>query len=256
MEKECQACHVPKPLEEFRKHRSTPDGRTHICLECLRAQRGPVLDLTPEERRERQLAKLRERHATDPEYRERHRAHQIKTAYGLLPEQYRALVDRQNGLCAICRQPPSDGKALHIDHSHETKAIRGLLCFSCNASIGHFGEDPARLRAAAHYLETVEPIVIERDIPQRVRAQCGTMGGYTHHRSAGEPQCESCKRAKRDYERERKRARAAGRERKRRVEAVCGTTSGYVRHYKLGEKPCEACKAAMSEYHINRRASR
>jgi hypothetical protein len=215
-----------------------------------------VLSLTPDERRERQLAKTRERHATDPEYRERHRGHQIKAAYGLLPEQYRALVDRQNGVCAICGQPPPEDKSLHIDHCHDTEAIRGLLCFSCNTSIGHFGEDPARLRAAAHYLETVEPITVDRDVRPRVRAQCGTVSGYSRHSRLGEKPCDPCLRAKREYELERKRARAAGRERKRRVEAVCGTTSGYVRHYKLGEKPCEACKTAMSEYHINRRASR
>jgi hypothetical protein len=256
MEKECQACHVPKPLEEFRKHRNTPDGHTHICLECLRAQRGPLLDLTPDEKRKRRLAKIRQRHASDPEYRKRHRGHQIKTAYGLLPEQYQALVDRQDGLCAICHQPPSDDRALHIDHNHETGAIRGLLCFSCNASLGHFGDDPTRLRAAAHYLETCVPIVVERDVRQRARAQCGTMSGYSRHAALGEPRCESCLRAKREYDRKMRAERATGRERKRRVEAVCGTTSGYVRHYKLGEKPCEACKAAMSEYHINRRASR
>jgi hypothetical protein len=255
MEKECQACHVPKPLEEFRKHRSTPDGYTHICLECLRAQRGPVLDLTPDEKRERQLAKLRQRHADDPAYRERHRGHQIKTAYGLLPEQYEALVDRQDGLCAICRKPPGK-RALHIDHNHETGAIRGLLCFECNSGLGKFGDDPELLRVALRYLGKPAEIVVTRDVQSRVRAQCGTMSGYMRHGRLGEPKCEACMRAKREYERQRRRDRAAGRERKRRVEAVCGTTSGYVRHYKLGEKPCEACKAAMSEYHINRRASR
>jgi hypothetical protein len=82
--------------------------------------------VTLDEKRERQLAKLRQRHADDPAYRERHRGHQIKTAYGLLPEQYEALVDRQDGLCAICRKPPGK-RALHIDHNHETEDPEGLF---------------------------------------------------------------------------------------------------------------------------------
>jgi hypothetical protein len=254
--KECQGCHVPKPLKDFKRHPKTPDGRTHLCLECLQARRGPVLDLTPDEKRERQLAKLRKRHATDPEYRERHRGHQIKTAYGLLPEQYQALVDKQDGLCAICRGPSTDGRALHIDHNHETGAVRGLLCFECNSGLGKFGDDLETLRAALRYLVKPAEIVVTRDVHPRVRTQCGTVSGYTRQRRLGEDACESCLRAKREYDRKMRAERAAGRERKRRVEAVCGTPSGYVRHYKLGEKPCEACKAAMSEYNINRRASR
>jgi hypothetical protein len=42
---------------------------------------------------------------------------------------------------------------LAVDHSHETGAFRGLLCHSCNRAIGLLGDDPARLRAAAEYLE-------------------------------------------------------------------------------------------------------
>ena len=55
----------------------------------------------------------------------------------------------QGGLCAICRQAP----AVHVDHDHATGTVRGLLCFPCNAAIGHLRDDPQIMRRAAAYLE-------------------------------------------------------------------------------------------------------
>ena len=55
----------------------------------------------------------------------------------------------QGGACAICRQV---GK-LDVDHDHETRKVRALLCRSCNLMIGVMHEDSGRLRAAAEYLE-------------------------------------------------------------------------------------------------------
>lgn len=256
MDKICHACNQPKSLDEFKRNRKTPDGRTYICTECLRARRGPALPLTPDERRQRQLTKIRERHADDPQYRERHDDSRRKSAHGLLPEQYRAILDLQDGVCAICKQPPSATKGrgdLHVEHCHDTEIIRGLACFHCNAGLGHFGHDPGLLRAAANYLENPPVNIARRPPRQRVRAECGTMGGYMRHRRAGEEICEACYRAKREYDRKMRAERADGRERKRRVEAICGTPSGYAKHYRLGEKPCDECRKTMAEYNAQRR---
>jgi hypothetical protein len=40
-----------------------------------------------------------------------------------------------------------------VDHCHDTGAVRALLCIQCNAGLGHFDHNPARLRAAASYVE-------------------------------------------------------------------------------------------------------
>jgi len=55
----------------------------------------------------------------------------------------------QGGSCAICRTAP----AVHVDHDHETGAVRALLCFNCNGGLGQFRDDPVVLRAAADYVE-------------------------------------------------------------------------------------------------------
>lgn len=75
--------------------------------------------------------------------------------YGITLEVYKELLAEQNGVCAICQQPPDSihpGR-LCVDHDHETGEIRGLLCNYCNPGIGYFKNDPLRLALAAKYLQ-------------------------------------------------------------------------------------------------------
>jgi predicted nucleic acid-binding Zn ribbon protein len=53
-------------------------------------------------------------------------------------------------MCELCRTQPAE----HIDHNHETGALRGLLCGNCNAGLGLFGDSIERLAAAIEYLES------------------------------------------------------------------------------------------------------
>ncbi|MFI5814846.1 endonuclease domain-containing protein [Streptomyces sp. NPDC051643] len=109
------------------------------------------------------LDKLRERQA-DPEFRAKQRARYAKwrkafprgarkiwlqNNYGLTLEQWDAMVLAQEGRCAICQEPSE----LVVDHCHTSGAVRELLCSTCNSGLGHFKDEPARLRAAADYLE-------------------------------------------------------------------------------------------------------
>ena len=61
--------------------------------------------------------------------------------YGITIEQYNEMHDRQQGLCAICKQPESKVDKgtkykLAVDHNHTTGQVRELLCMYCNNVLG------------------------------------------------------------------------------------------------------------------------
>ena len=73
----------------------------------------------------------------------------LKQNYGLTPDEVAALKEAQGHACALCLEV----KPLNVDHSHSLGKVRGMLCTSCNTSLGKFKHDPALLRAAADYIE-------------------------------------------------------------------------------------------------------
>jgi hypothetical protein len=73
--------------------------------------------------------------------------------YGISPEQYQELWNKQEGKCKICGTKLPDGEYLAIDHDKESGEIRGLLCRNCNLGLGNFHDNPESLRKAAEYLE-------------------------------------------------------------------------------------------------------
>lgn len=77
----------------------------------------------------------------------------LKARFDITPERFLELEVAQDGLCAICRKPPNGRwPRLHVDHDHVTGVVRGLLCFRCNAGLGHFQDDRSRIEAAVQYL--------------------------------------------------------------------------------------------------------
>lgn len=92
----------------------------------------------------------------NPEARRRSSRKQTLKQYGLTPAEYDAMLELQDGVCAICRNECSTGQSLAVDHCHETGRVRGLLCKACNRGIGLLGDDPERVVAAAVYLSTTD----------------------------------------------------------------------------------------------------
>lgn len=61
--------------------------------------------------------------------------------YGIPLETYNEMLKKQNGVCYLCKNPEVQkvkGKIrnLAVDHDHETKKVRALLCLKCNTTVG------------------------------------------------------------------------------------------------------------------------
>lgn len=71
----------------------------------------------------------------------------VKMSY----EDFKLMLKKQNGKCAICREPEVK-RRMSVDHCHKTGKVRGLLCQMCNTSLGGFKDNPKLLKKAINYL--------------------------------------------------------------------------------------------------------
>lgn len=58
----------------------------------------------------------------------------LKRKYGLSLEDIDRMLVKQDFVCALCRRPFKTKP--HVDHSHKTGKVRGLLCRVCNLGVG------------------------------------------------------------------------------------------------------------------------
>lgn len=137
--KVCTKCKVERPLSQYNKYARSPDGYAWHCRLC-------VASYGAERRKE-------------PEFRKRKRENSFRFSYGITIAEYESMFSKQNGLCAICEKPETKlhGRtkkpmSLSVDHCHNSKKVRGLLCSQCNLMLGLANDDIARLQQAITYL--------------------------------------------------------------------------------------------------------
>jgi len=189
--KVCRKCGNEKPISEFRIHKERYKDRTYFyresnCGDCERAYSRQNTAKYNAKNKELISAKYKNKYRTNPAFREaikerekirylkrkeaireygkqyrqsnsvviaaKKRKYHLLNTYGLTEERYMEMIAEQDGVCAICECDIGDG-LFHVDHCHSTGAVRGLLCFSCNAGIGHLKDDVDRLLKAVGYLE-------------------------------------------------------------------------------------------------------
>lgn len=139
----CSQCGRAKPLLTDFKRRREGSGFRRDCREC-------------QNKRIHEWIK-----AQSPEYKRQRTNWQL---YRLTPEAYQALLNRQAGVCAVCRKPFSDNpRLIHVDHKHGCDhadkgraccpaCVRGILCNRCNNFAGWIETDYRRLGDLFHYL--------------------------------------------------------------------------------------------------------
>lgn len=126
--KVCSKCARELPVSAFNKRTKRPGHYVSHCKECRAPSREKML-------------------------------HKAVSHYGITGVEYLEMLDRQGGTCAICKIATTSGPSgvrLSVDHDHSTGAVRGLLCFSCNAALGMFRDDVTRLQAAIEYLRAMK----------------------------------------------------------------------------------------------------
>jgi hypothetical protein len=118
----CTMCDEFKPWSEFTPRKEVPSGHTSSCKQCRNAR-----------------------------YANTNRASRYQREYDITLEEYEALLEKQNGVCGICKKPQST--FLCVDHDHTTGEVRGLLCTPCNRGLGLLGDTLNSIENAYDYLK-------------------------------------------------------------------------------------------------------
>jgi hypothetical protein len=129
----CSTCYM-------RKHRSENREKINAYARKRRASN-----------RDRILA-VEKKNRQKPEVDRRLFDGRLRKRFGITANQYDGMYLSQGGVCAICYKPEI-GQRLSVDHCHKTGKVRGLLCDTCNTTLGKFEDIPERFISAAIYLQ-------------------------------------------------------------------------------------------------------
>jgi hypothetical protein len=142
----CSKCSQVKTLDEMSKDSSRKGGLSSWCKACRRVSARKWGAIT-----ENKAPRIR-----DISY-EQSRNYMLKHRYGITQEDYTTLLRNQQHSCAICKKDINDMTYhLHVDHSHTTGEVRGLLCSPCNVYLGYIKDNPTIFQNGIQYLQGKE----------------------------------------------------------------------------------------------------
>lgn len=155
--KTCLSCNKDLPLNEFHKDKSRKDGHREKCKDC-RCK-------LPKTVHKKCVACGDSFTITNPNAKQRKycgdNCQKVHSKYGISEYEHEDLLITANYKCEICGKEEigidnRTGKIyeLAIDHCHKTGKVRGVLCASCNTSLGGFKDDTNLLQKAIQYLNT------------------------------------------------------------------------------------------------------
>lgn len=143
--KTCSKCGEVKPLSSFGKAKGYADGHRGQCTQCRTAYNATWTaqwKKTPKGRRYEENRKQQEK------------VRQLFNDYGLIEDDYQAILRSQDYRCAICGSDKPGGQwgRFVVDHCHRTGRVRGILCDSCNKRLGRLGDSLDKIAPFVDYL--------------------------------------------------------------------------------------------------------
>ncbi|WP_363320154.1 endonuclease VII domain-containing protein [Thiothrix sp.] len=136
--KTCSKCKATKPKTDFSPLKEGRFGLHSWCKECVKEAN-------------------RDRNKTAAGKAAR-RNQKLKANFKITLDDYNRMLEEQQFSCALCGANEPRGKGtFHVDHSHETLKVRGLLCHKCNVGLGCFNDDPQELLKGVAYLVRTQP---------------------------------------------------------------------------------------------------
>lgn len=147
--KECAVCENILPVGEFyKKSAKTKRGWFYdgCCKNCSR-QQCREYSVGNREKRNKRLREWRRKNPAKARQNDKKKA--LKQNYGITLEQLELLKSTNEYRCWICNR---ENERLFVDHCHQTKEVRGILCPVCNTYLGVINDDPEIASEIVKYL--------------------------------------------------------------------------------------------------------
>ena len=120
----CSKCREWKLPTEFSKNKNQLSGLNYACKPCMKTEV---------------------------------RKYNLPAKYGITPAEFASKLLAQGGRCACCSvQFEFDGVRNNrpcVDHNHNTKEVRDLLCGRCNLAAGNVADSSLKAEQLAVYLK-------------------------------------------------------------------------------------------------------
>lgn len=177
--KVCGRCKIPKPLDRFYIDPKKKEGRSYSCKACVEEYQS-LRPLYPVSVDVKTCNTCKESKSASSFYRmgkskdglrhyckecsflknKKYRTPDLQRNFHLMRffkiglKEWNEMFEAQGKQCKICaaRTSKGHGHGFYIDHDHNTRKIRGILCHSCNALLGFSKDSPEILTAAIKYL--------------------------------------------------------------------------------------------------------
>ena len=146
----CNKCNIEYPAtsEYFYSHSGRKDGIDITCKICRKVGE----KIYYQKNKEKIIQRSNNYRKNNPKVRKERELKKI----GFSLDLYNLMLEAQNNVCALCGTDKPGGvwNQWAPDHDHNTGKARGILCFSCNTTLGHIeAKCPDWMEKAKKYIE-------------------------------------------------------------------------------------------------------